>query len=229
MKSSFSLAPALRMALIAGLAASPFSVSASSWFVAPQASTLGFSAQAGYRSDSDFGVRTAWNQFEFDRTFKIGRVQYDADIQLKSMGLLFDYYPWKSGIHLTGGLYHNRNEVSGTGTINGETPMRIGNRIIQVDGRKLGKSTMSVSYAPVAPYVGIGYHNVTKTGFSFTADVGVLYQGRARVELEPPEHLRHSKSQRVRDGIAQQKQEIEKRANKARLLPVASIGVAYTF
>ncbi|CAM4176256.1 hypothetical protein [Bordetella muralis] len=202
---------------------------ASSWFASPQIGTQGVSAQLGYRSDHDFSVRAAWNQFGFDKSFEVGNAKYDADIHLKSIGLLFDLYPLDNGFHVTAGLYRNNNRISASGVLDRTFSHRVGNHVVQIDGKQLGKSAVTVDYAPVAPYLGIGYHNVTKEGFSFAADIGVLYQGHARVNVEPPERLRNINSQRVRDGMAEQKREIERMANKVRWYPVVSVGVAYTF
>lgn len=207
----------------------PKSVLASSWFVAPQIGTQGLSAQVGYRSDHDFSVRAAWNQFGFDKSFTVDNVKYDSDIRLKSLGLLFDYYPLDNGFHMTAGLYRNDNRISASGVIDQMFSHRVGNHVIQVDGKQLGKSSAKVEYAPVAPYLGIGYHNVVKEGFSFAADIGVLYQGNARVSVEPPEGVRNLNIQQVKDRTQQQKHEIEKMANKVRWYPVVSLGVAYTF
>ena len=214
---------------IAAAAVCPEQAAASSWFVAPQASTLGLGAQVGYRSDYDFSVRAAWNQFDFDKQFKIDRIKYDTNIRLKSMGLLFDFYPLDNGFHLTAGLYRNDNQISGTGMLEGNIPVRIGNRTVRIDGKQVGAFQTKIKYAPVAPYLGIGYHNVTEKGFSFTADVGVLYQGHARVSVEPPAQLSHRNHPLVKQGIDEQKREIEKRANKVRVYPVITLGVAYTF
>ncbi|OZI42964.1 hypothetical protein [Bordetella genomosp. 4] len=215
--------------LLTLVALCPKSVSASSWFVSPQIGTQGVSAQVGYRSDHDFSLRASWNQFGFDRSFKLDNVEYDADIHLKSLGLLFDYYPLDNGFHVTAGLYRNNNHISASGVLDRTFSHRIGNHVVQIDGKQLGKSSVRVDYAPVAPYLGIGYHNVTKEGFSFAADIGVLYQGNARVSAEPPEKLRNVNIQQVRDGVNQQKREIERMANKVRWYPVVSVGVAYTF
>lgn len=202
---------------------------ASSWFVSPQISTLGASAQVGYRTDYDFSVRAAWNQLDLRKSFDVNRVKYQSDIKLKSMGLLLDYYPMNNGFHITAGLYRNQNEIRANGYVDGDVPVQFGGHTFRIDGRTLGDVKAKVAYAPIAPYLGVGYHNVTERGFSFATDVGVLYQGNARATVEPPSRIPNSNNPRVKEGMDRQKNDLESKANKARWYPVVSMGVTYTF
>lgn len=203
--------------------------SAASWFVSPQISTLGAGAQIGYRSDYDFSMRAAWNQYDFHKSFDVDSVKYHSEIKMKSMGLLFDYYPMNNGFHVTAGVYRNDNQIHGNGYLKGNFPVQYANQTFRIDGKSLGKVNAKVEYAPIAPYLGVGYHNVTKQGFSFTTDVGVFYQGSARATVSPPARLANSNDPRVKAGTDRQKRDLESKANKARWYPVISLGVAYTF
>lgn len=211
------------------LALSPLSVSASSWFVSPQVSTVGISAQVGYRTDHDFSVRAAWNEFGFDKRIRINQVKYDADIKLRSLGFMVDYYPMNNGFHVTAGLYKNDNGARASGPIDATFTVPAGTRGIRVDGKTLGDFHTRVKYAPIAPYLGLGYHNVTKQGFSFTFDLGVLYQGSARVSVDPPASLANINHPSVKAAIDRQKRAVQDKADEARWYPVISLGVAYTF
>lgn len=207
----------------------PNCANASTWFVSPQVSSLGLSGQVGYRTDYDFSVRGAWNQIDLHKSFKVDNVRYHSDIKLKSMGLLFDYFPWNNGFHFTAGIYRNDNKVRADGYLDGSIAIPIGNRTFHIDGKTLGEVNAKIEYAPIAPYLGVGYHSVTERGFSFAADLGVLYQGNARVSLEPPSRIRNINDPRINARTEQQKRDLESKANKARWYPVVSLGLTYTF
>ncbi|MVW70199.1 MULTISPECIES: hypothetical protein [unclassified Bordetella] len=215
-------------ATLTALALSPLSTSASTWFVSPQVSTLGLSGQLGYRSDHDFSVRGAWNQFSFNTSFTIDKVKYDADVKLRSLGLLFDYYPMNNGFHITAGLYRNDNQIRSAGPmdITYSTKVNHGRR---VHGETYVDLNTRVKYAPFAPYLGIGYHKVTEKGFSFAADLGVLYQGSARVSAEPRTAIDVTRFPKVQEQIDDHERAVRDKANEARWYPVISLGLVYTF
>lgn len=211
------------------LALFPISVHASTWFVSPQVSTLGLSGQLGYKPDGPFSVRAVVNQFSFRHDFNVDRQPYDSNVKLRSFGLIGDYYPWNNGFHLSAGLYRNDNQVTQAGPFQDTVSVRVGGREVQVDAKTLGNANTRVKWAPVAPYLGVGYHNVTQKGFSFAFDLGVLYQGSARVRVDPPASVANVNSPWVTEETERHKQSVEQLANKARWYPVLSLGIVYTF
>lgn len=111
---------------------------------------------------------------KYSRDVEVNDVKYDADLKLLTAGLLADYYPFANGFRLTAGAYYNGNKLSGNGH---STKDYYG-----IDPNDYGYERASVEYKKFAPYVGFGYQtNDDDSNWIFTADLGVMYQGKAKV------------------------------------------------
>jgi hypothetical protein len=148
----------------------------------PNASTLGFGVEIGYRFNDYFGLRIGGNYYTHDGIeVDVTDIDYDADLSLGSAGAVVDIYPFRRTFRVTGGLRYNGNTVDLTSTptsnvtIGGTpfTPSQVGT----LDG--------DISFSDYAPYVGIGVEETFLQGRLIVgADLGVFFQGEPRVDLK---------------------------------------------
>lgn len=197
----------------------------SSFFTTLQVGTLGPGLNIGYQFSPYFDLRANVNGLKYSRDETINDVKYDADLKLLTAGLLADYYPFQNGFRLTAGAYYNGNKLSGTGHATKD--------YYGIDINDYGYEKASVDYKKFAPYVGFGYQtNDESSNWMFTADLGVMYQGKAKVQNSTVCYngavCTLLKDQIDREN-AEQRSEIQDKADKLKWYPVASIGIGYRF
>ncbi len=196
------------------------------WSVGMGISTLGVGADIAYKFNESFKVRGMVNYFQLSRKFNNDEVTLRAKMRLFTAGILGEWHLLRNGFRITGGLVYNGNRLNLKGTtsrsftINGRT----------YAPRDIGEANGYLNFRPIAPYLGIGYDSghEKKTGLSFKADAGLLFQGNVRGKIDRISGLLASRTQAVNDT----KDEIVKKANKNRWLktyPVISFGLNYKF
>lgn len=189
-------------------------------FVAPQISTLGLGAEAGYRINDYVGVRGGGNVFRLNRSIDVDGIDYHGKATLKSFGATADVFPFGGGFHVSGGLRLNYNEIDlratpGSAiTIGGTTytPAQAGT----LDGK--------VDFRRVSPYLGIGWMgSLFSPNLHFGADLGVMFQGSPRVSLR-------SNSPFVSQAnLERERADIVDELKPYRFYPVVSVSVGYRF
>lgn len=215
----------LALAFITSLSVSAVTHAAdSSFFSTVQVGTLGPGLNIGYQFNPYFDVRANVNGLKYSRDIEVNDVKYDADLKLLTAGLLADYYPFANGFRLTAGAYYNGNKLSGNGKSTKD--------FYGIDPNDYGYQSASVEYKKFAPYVGFGYQTNDDSNWIFTADLGVMYQGKAKVKSNTTCYSAAvcSALQRQIDAEnASQRDDIQDKADKLKWYPVASIGIGYRF
>jgi hypothetical protein len=146
--------------------------------------TSGFGLHLALPVSDKFNARFGANYYTFalNNTTQIIGSKYN--LVFKSLDLLVDWYPLDSPVRLTAGIVYNRNSVS-TGTFFAD-PSYIQNNGIQLNMNDLGEIKVNVGFRKIAPYLGIGYGNaITQSErWTFSGDIGYLFQGTPVVTLE---------------------------------------------
>lgn len=146
--------------------------------------------------------------------------KYAADVNLLSVVLLGDYFPFDNIIRLTGGVILNLNAAdlklipAKSYTVGGDT----------YDPETMGTLSANVDFNRFAPYIGLGLGNPLKGGgsFQFTFDIGTMYQGGAAVDLSATGMLEPS-------AAPDQEQQLEDNLSWFKWYPVVSLGMVYKF
>lgn len=217
-KTSFAL-PLLALAFVSSAHAAD-----SSFFSTVQVGTLGPGLNIGYQFNPYLDVRANVNGLKYSRDVEVNDVKYDADLKLLTAGLLADYYPFANGFRLTAGAYYNGNKLSGNGH---STKDYYG-----IDPNDYGYQSASVEYKKFAPYVGFGYQTNDDSNWIFTADLGVMYQGKAKVSSSTTCYsaaVCSALKDKIDSENASQRNDIQDKADKLKWYPVASIGFGYRF
>lgn len=211
------------------LAAAPqdsyYDTSTSGVFTTVQVGTLGPGLNLGYQVNPYFDLRANVNGLQYDRSQTVNDVKYDGSLRLLTAGLLLDYYPFANGFRMTAGAYYNGNKLNGTGHYTQD--------VYGVDPNDYGYTKASVDYKKIAPYVGFGYQtNNPDSNWLFTADIGVLYQGKARVSNQTvcySQAVCTVLQNQIREKEDEQTADIQDKVDRLKWYPVASIGVGYRF
>lgn len=190
---------------------SPFSI-------AVGGSTLGLTGELGFKSES-LGVRGNINYFHYSGSSTREGVSFTDDIDLKSYGVLGDWYPMGEGLRVTGGLLVNKN--------------RIGVKGSPGQSAKIGSNTYSsaavttlngsVENNLLSPYVGVGYVADFASGLQFSADLGALLHGKSKVSLSS------SNNSILQSDLDLQASDIKSKVDEAMFYPVLSLKVGYRF
>lgn len=186
--------------------------------------TLGHGLQVGWRINNQWGLRGSINSATVDLERDIDGIKYKGDLSLAGTHLLADWYPFQGVFRLSGGLIHNRSELSATAQLAEDT--LIGDFTVNPSqiGELQGKLDFNHGFTP---YVGIGWGNNTRRqeGLSFSADVGVVMQDAPQVTLsEVGSNIIPTADLNLEQAQAQQDVD-----DAFSAYPLLSLGMQYTF
>lgn len=131
---------------------------------------------------SNVNARVGLNTISYSYNSSTSDVSYDFKLKLLTFDAMLDYFPSESAFRVSGGLFYNGNKIdahgvpnsNGTYTVNGHT----------YSSANAGNIDGNIDFRKVAPYLGIGWGNPVKTtGWGFTTDLGVMFQGSPATSL----------------------------------------------
>ena len=193
--------------------------------------TLGGGIEYVHPLSSKFAIGVGFNGFSFSDTLEEDDIDYDADLKMQNFSVIADYHPFQNGFRLSAGVTHNGNEfsLSAKPTENNEieingTSYQTGDTLESLDGL--------IDFKSLAPYVGIGWGHAPKSGkgWSFDADLGVLFQGSPNASLTVVCVEPDSEScQMLEDDVEEEEIGFREDTEDFDLYPVLTIGASYTF
>jgi hypothetical protein len=248
-----------KMYILSGLVSSmllvPSSLSAENLYqgtsVGLQSALFGFGANIKGKINNSFGVKVSFEMASADDIeIDAEDLTYNFDVDLHDMMFLADWHPWQGSFKTTAGLMINGTNVEGRISPNEDSEFggaAFTFNDVEYSTKDIGYVDTKVDFDPIAPYVGIGWDtsfNKTK-GFGFTFDLGIAFQGAARVEYDVAyTELKKTGNESV-DKIAQdnrdklikelnsnlkeEKKILDDELDKYQILPYISIGVNYKF
>lgn len=146
---------------------------------------------------------------------------YFGKLKLGSLEALADWHPFDGSFRLTGGLLYNNNNLSMTAQATGGS-VNIGGTSYPANPGDYVDA--SVKFKKIAPYLGIGWGSVPKdSGFSFTSDIGVLFQG------SPTTSVTTNISGATASDISKANSDLSSSVSRFKMYPVVSIGMGYAF
>ena len=213
---------------------------------------------------SDYiGIKAGFDTFSInDYEVKDDTTKYNFDLKLEDFMLVSDYHPWGGSFKLTGGMIINNSVLDGDITPNTKDNDKIeftfNGKDYSYNINELGSIQTKVDFDPVAPYVGFGWDTSfdKKSGFGFTFDLGVAYQGAAQASYAlrygealdidkvtadiPDGPVKEAKIKEIKDKQQEIKNELESsldaemvslqnELDKYEWLPYISIGFNYKF
>ena len=180
--------------------------------VGVRAGTLGVGGDVAWSVAPALSARVGYSALTWDRDVSTSRVSYNGDLKLSNLNTLLDFSPL-GPFRLTGGVIFNRNRYDVSGDLAGGS----------LSGTvKPGRSA--------APYLGIGYGNVSGLGINFYFDLGVMFQGSPRASLTANcGSLSASACASLQNEVAAEQVRLEDELKRFKYYPVANIGITIGF
>lgn len=139
--------------------------------------TLGTGVMLSKGFGESFSVGLALNTYKHSMDESVDGIDYDFDLDFKTVGLLANWHPFSGTFRLTAGVYQNDNEMGLSATL--PAGKDVGGYITTGGETLAGK----LSFASSATYLGIGWGSQPSGNFGMTFDIGALYQGSPELKL----------------------------------------------
>lgn len=142
-----------------------------------------------------FNIRANINGFTYSRDltddienftsdFSTFGDKVDGELNLLTVGLLLDYYPFEQAqFRISAGVYYNGNSIDVTGSSASQTtPQEIATDLtLQIEGTS--ETSGDLTFNDVSPYIGMGWGNRgAEAGWSWSLDIGAMYHGMPTVD-----------------------------------------------
>ena len=221
---------ALALAL-AGLTTAAFAQSHSEIGITGSVGTTGVGAHATFPISPSVNARLGLGYLGYNYKGSTRDMQYDLDLKANTYDALIDWYPEKgSSFRITGGVAYNGNRINVHARPNAAGAYSIqGN---QYNAASVGNVTGKVDFNKVAPYLGIGWGRNLKDekGWSFSTDLGVLFQGSPKTSLSANGCTAGAAvCNQFANDVARENEALAREVRKFRVYPVLRIGVSYKF
>lgn len=187
------------------------------------AGTTGAAGGFSHTVSRHIGARVEVNALDYDVTFDADDAHYDATLSTDLVGAFVDYFPSAaSSFRLTVGALSGERRVDLVGTREGGS--------VNINGASYNASgehvTGTIEWPAASPYIGIGAgHKLGERGFSFIADLGVLY-GRPKVTLTASPGLASAAGE---SNIDEERRRVQEEADRYKVYPVLRFAVGYAF
>ncbi len=230
-------------AMLLTVSASAFAQSSLPHFaVGAKASTLGVGFEGATAVTSSSNVRAGFNLFNYSRTFTKDGVNYNAELQLRSLQVTWDQYLF-GGFHVSPGLLaYDGNEVHATATVPpGQSFSLDGTRYFSNPSNPI-TGTGKVDLRKTAPMVLVGVGNLLPRNgrhFGFNIETGVVFQGSPATTLNlsgsaciasPTVGCRDvATDPTVQSNVQGEQQKLNDDLKPFKYFPVVSIGVSWKF
>ncbi len=171
-------------------------------------------------------LRAGANTFRFNFDTSSRDNEYRMKTRLLSFPIVLDWHPFKtSAFRVSSGMLLNYNEADARGTT--QDSITIGSTTYTAD--QVGKLTGKVDFNKIAPYAGIGWGNALgKTGrWSLSCDIGVVFQGKARVDMFASGPI--ASDPNFQADLEREKRDLKERLDDYKYYPVIALGINYRF
>jgi hypothetical protein len=192
--------------------------------------TLGAGLDVSVGMSESLGLRLQVNALSYNEDVTESDIDYNADLELKSAGLLLDWHPFSGVFRVSAGAFWNGNEATAVGRPTGGTYEING---VTYNAADIGSLNGQIDFESVAPYFGIGWASAPKAGrgMTFSFDLGVLYQGEPNVGLTatcavgvPP-----ATCTQLQSDVAAEQASLQEEVSDYKFHPVVSFGIGYRF
>lgn len=189
--------------------------------------TLGLGAELTTRLTDNAQLRFGINGYNLDSSTTEDDVDYDSTFKLQSAGLIGDMFPIQDSVfRISVGLFYNGNKLEMTAKPDSTGSYDLGTGTYS--GATVGTLKGELTFNKTSPYIGVGWGApFAKPGqWSFSLDVGALYQGSPKLKLES---AACSANAACAADLAREQEDAESDMRSYRWYPVVSAGAVYRF
>lgn len=191
-----------------------------------KASSQGIGLEVTGALSEKVNVRVGANYFKLSKTLDKSGNEFDFDLKLKSFNALVDWHALGNGFRITGGAVVDKNYLDGQASP--ANSYDIGDMVFT--SAEVGTLEGNIDFRDVSPYLGIGWGNpVAKdSGWTFMVDLGVVFTGRANVDLTSVGGTLSNDADFLVE-IAKERNDVRDDLDSFRYYPVVSLGLSYKF
>ncbi|HEY8606006.1 MAG TPA: hypothetical protein VIM12_02680 [Noviherbaspirillum sp.] len=190
---------------------------------------VGFHATIPLRENLNARLGLGYLGYSYDGNTR--NMDYRLHLKANTYDALLDWYPSKeSAFRVTAGLAYNGNKIEAHGAQGAGGSYRLGGGTY--DAAAVGEVRGRVSFNKIAPYLGIGWGRGSRDekGWSFSTDIGVLFQGNAKTSLSSSGcSASTAVCGQLAADLARENRELRKEADRFKVYPVLRVGIGYTF
>ena len=191
--------------------------------IAPRISTLGGGFEFAKGLTPSFGLRGGFNYFTYGYDATESDVEYNLDLELKSLGLFADWHPFKGSFRLSGGFLINGNGIEG------KAKPTTANFDIGDGTYALNSASLEISYNTFAPYFGLGWDTTfgDEDNWGFCFDLGLVYSGSPEASLivDPTDGMTAA----LTADVKKEEADLQESLDDFEWWPVLSAGLVYQF
>ncbi|RLV61306.1 hypothetical protein D5018_02175 [Parashewanella curva] len=217
--------------LLAFLGLSMPAMADSSNGIAIKAGTLGAGIEYYHGLTDNVNVRLGVNAFNANGEFEEASLKYDAELELRSASLIFDYHPFdSSGFRMSAGAFYNGNKANLEAlAVNGE--FEFNGQIYKVED--VGSAKGQIEFQKFAPYLGLGwaFAPTSTSNWGFNVELGAYYHNTPQTQLNVTcgQALSTSQCDVLLDNVVAEQKEFEDDIKEYKFYPVFNVGIQYRF
>lgn len=191
------------------------------------AGTTGFGADLSWRFHENFALTGRYTDgLDFDTDYNDDGVDYEAEFGMQASSLKMDYFPFGGRFFLSAGAM--MPDIEGGVTGNPESNASFDFNGTTYQSSEIGSVTGTATLADgVQPYIGLGWRSSHEEGFGFFSEFGVIPVDSS-VSLSTTNGFENV-NQQLQNDIRAEEAELESEIDDLPFVPVAVIGITYTF
>jgi hypothetical protein len=205
-------------------AIAPVTAQERSWTLGVTGGTLGVGPELAYRLGPRVGMRANAGFLSVSRNEEVDDIDYDGDLKLNSFGAMVDWYPTGGGLRLSAGARINNNEIEIVGSPT--TSVTVGGNTYTP--QQVGTLSGTLAGDDFVPVLTLGYGGTLAQGFTLGAELGVMWQGKMKIDNLRTTGLLASAAQFQAD-VEREEQSIEDELDGYELWPILQIEFLYRF
>jgi hypothetical protein len=182
-----------------------------------RAGTTGIGADVGFGIAPTLSARIGYSALKWNYDVNTSNANYNGHLKLSNLNGLLDFHPFGPAFRFTGGVILNSNKYEATGRPSNAAIPGSFNATVEPSRR-------------AAPYLGIGWGNVSGTGVNFYSDLGVMFMGAPKATLNADcSGLSASQCSAVQGQAAAEQARLEDQLKRFKAYPVLNIGLTIGF
>ena len=198
--------------------------------VGVRAGTTGVGVDVGFSLVPTLAARIGYSEFSINKSVNSNDANYDGKLGLSNFSALLDWSPL-GPFRLTAGLVGDNNKIDVTGKPqSGQLNLNGTNYDLTQLGSVVGTIKSNNS---IAPYLGVGFGNVSGLGVNFYSDFGAMFQGGAKSHLTAncgtAAPVGSATCNQIQANVAGEQTSINNKINGFKIYPVVSVGMTVGF
>ena len=194
------------------------------WTFGLSGGTQGAGPAVAYRAGEYFALRANAGYLPYNRDQTVNQISYSGKLKLNSVGLVADWYPAGGGLRISAGARSNNNKIDLAATP--ANPVTVGNNTYTP--AQLGTLSGTVKGNDFAPMLSLGYGGALARGFTFGAELGVMFQGSPKVQNYQATGMLAS-DPTFQSDLQIERARVQDKVHSYQYWPIAQIELLYRF